>query len=475
MGGVTLQKHNGAVAAAVLALLLVMSCAAAAGQEGVNRAAKSETAASAKAEETRPVCDPGKLAISKTLGYSYTMKKFLATVEFGENYADKDKTPSDVQPVATEKDPTLCVGEKDKECVEITQLGCNYRIVNEKKNVEAAAANTGMGKFEIQCSYDARKVEAAKRLSAEIKLIVPAGTFACAGQPISEEVVFDLEDKGMLLEKLFRAGPKIDVKNLEVAPSASSDKSEKEGFYIKFDFTTTPAGMKHKYSEDGQGMTTQYWAAKVSGKFATNEADYFDAVKFEGAWVAESASWDDKGLFADHSFSLYARPETTSDGDDTDFNFGLRLAGVPRVAIRTGNRMNFQPYPYAQLSFESVNPVSRKGGDEPDAYGRVSGVLRWDIYLTDDSLLSFDGRLDRNFGADEAPRWTRLVDLKVLIAEDIKDSAGAAKRKWTPFIKYTVGKDGPKSEFVQKTMLGVLFGIADTGKTTPAKSEAEAK
>ncbi len=467
-----MQKHNGAVAAAVLALSLVMSCAAA-GQEGGTRAAKSEIAASAKAEETRPVCDPGKLAISKTLEYSYALKMFLATVEFGENYADKDKTPSDVQPVATEKDPTLCVAEKDKECVEITPLGCDFRIEKEKEKVEAADANTGMEKFEIQCSYDARKVEAAKRLSAEIKLIVPARTFACSGQPISEEAVFVLEDKGKLLEKLFRAGPKIDVKNLEVAPSASSDESDKDGFYIKFEFTTTPAGMKHKYSEDRQGMTTQYWSAKMSGKFATNEADYFDALKLEGAWVAERASWDDGSLLAERSFSVYARPETTSDGDDTDFNFGLRLAGVPRVAIRTGNRTNFQPYPYAQLSFESVNPVKRKAGDEPEAYGRVSGGLRWDIYLTNDSLLSFDGRLDRNISAHEISRWTRLVDLKVMIAEDIADSAGGTKRKWTPFIKYTVGKDGPKSEFIQKTMLGVLFGISDAGKTTPAKTESD--
>ncbi|HPI78181.1 MAG TPA: hypothetical protein PLK80_15740 [bacterium] len=119
-----MQKHNGAVAAAALVLSLVMSCAAEAGQEGGNRAAKSEIAASAKAEETRPVCDPGKLAISKILEYSYTMKKFLATVEFGENYADKDKTPSDVQPVATEKTPTLCIGEKDKKCEMIAANEC---------------------------------------------------------------------------------------------------------------------------------------------------------------------------------------------------------------------------------------------------------------------------------------------------------------------------------------------------------------
>jgi hypothetical protein len=116
-----------------------------------------------------------------------------------------------------------------------------------------------------------------------------------------------------------------------------------------------------------------------------------------------------------------------------------------------------------------------KDEDGKKDYVRVFGSLRWDIYLTDDSLLSLDGKLDRNIGSDEATRWTRLVDLKVLIAEDIKDSAGAAKRKWTPFIKYTVGKDGLKSEFVQKTMPGVLFGIADTGKTTPAKTETEAK
>jgi len=318
-------------------------------------------------------------------------------------------------------------------------------------------------------------VEAAKRLSAEIKLTTPPGTFVCSGQPISEKIEFILEDKGKLLEKLFRAGPKIDVKNLEVAPSASSDKSDKEGFYIKFDFTTTPAGMKPEYTKDGLSFKMKYWSAKMSGKFATNEADYFDALKLEGAWVAERSSWGEGNLLADRSFSVYARPETTSDGDDTDFNCGLRLAGVPRVAIRTGNRMNFQPHPYTQLSFESVNPVKRKAGDEPEAYGRVSGALRWDIYLTNDSLLSFDGRLDRNFGAGEAPRWTRLVDLKVMIAEDIADSAGGTKRKWTPFIKYTVGKDGPKSEFIQKTMLGVLFGISDTGKTTPAKPESDSK
>jgi hypothetical protein len=292
------------------------------------------------------------------------------------------------------------------------------------------------------------------------RLVLPANTLFCDGEPVATATTVEFQptaDDPATYCATDGEGSRPPDWRIDLAP-ADDDAEDDAGVTVEFEFEKVK-GYNFQLNRAKKSWSTNLWRFKVEGSGATNDANFYDSVKADFSWSYSRSYVADavrRRPFPALWGSVFARPESTFDGDHQDYVYGARVEVITNLRRLIGTDFGTGTRPYLSLGFERVDPAKREDGTVPDNYERLAGAFLWKFSPLENVRVEADW---------EAKYFLSDDDLGVLGLDDrLQDKLALSvaydptgRGEFLPFLKYTRGTQSPGFELVDELLVGFAW------------------
>jgi hypothetical protein len=303
---------------------------------------------------------------------------------------------------------------------------------------------------------------------SSITAVIPAGALYCEDQLFDGEVaivsVLELDGVTNIVTSTCTGNGSIPADwRFDIAP-ADDDAEDDSGVAFDFAYEKVWGIDKMETNPAKLNWSQKQWRLRIDGSTATNDSDYYDLIRAEFAWskmksfVGEAV---DRKFFTAHWYNFYFRPEATFDGDNRDYVFGASWEALTNLQRIVGSDIGTGTRPYLLLGIETVDPDKRDDGSVPGNYQRLTGKLKWKVYVMQQFIV--EANWEGIYILDEDDADEMMLD-QMQDRFDVVVSAQIGDNQFRPLVRYTRGEQAPEFNFVEEVFVGLVWDRLFSGK-----------